>query len=74
MSDKTVIIGAGVRGLSTASFASARLVEQYRIVIGAGFSGHGFKFSPLFERFSANMSVKGLKTVYKGSKTFSCQP
>jgi sarcosine oxidase len=37
--------------------------EDPRIVIGAGFSGHGFKFAPLTGRILAELSVNGTTTV-----------
>ena len=49
------IIGAGVMGTAIAYHAS----KKGNIVIGTGFSGHGFKFAPLMGKILANFAIEG---------------
>ena len=47
----------------TEDFVLDTLPDDSRVVIGAGFSGHGFKFGPLTGRILAELALEGETTV-----------
>ena len=51
------------RPTETEDFILDRLPEDSRIVVGAGFSGHGFKFVPLTGRILAELALGETTTV-----------
>lgn len=66
----TVEIGAAERAdtclytcTPTEDFVLGSLPGERRIVIGAGFSGHGFKFAPLVGRVLAELALDGRSSV-----------
>ena len=66
----TVAVGAAERAdtclytcTPTEDFVIGALPGERRVVIGAGFSGHGFKFAPLVGRVLADLALDGRSSV-----------
>lgn len=62
---------------ATEDFVLDRHPDDERIVVGAGFSGHGFKFGPLVGRILAELCLDGATTVppFESARSrFRCHP
>ena len=47
----------------TSKTSSSAAVNHEVVIVGAGFSGHGFKFGPLTGRILAELVMDGVTTV-----------